>query len=164
MRISWRLCDNSEILLRSWKVWSLVVCSQRSFYVTIARKDDKKKQNTLFLQNKVDLVPNKHVLLNVPFQSTKYRKEKLCVDNKKRKNIGDLYCPTCRNEKCAHISTNKKTSFYDCKNCKACCHVLNFLFKNQKLTIILFGDDSTHCLAKEKSRDYENEKPSPFLK
>ena len=31
MRISWRLCNNSEIHLWLWKVWSLVVCSQSSF-------------------------------------------------------------------------------------------------------------------------------------
>ena len=29
---------------------------------------------------------------------------------------------------------------------------------------MLFGGDGTHCFAKKKSRDYEKEKPSPFLK
>ena len=29
---------------------------------------------------------------------------------------------------------------------------------------MLFGGDATHCFAKKASRDYENEKPSPFLK
>ena len=78
--------------------------------------------------------------------------------------IGDVYCPTCRNEKCVYISTNKTTSFYDCKKCKACCHVLNIPFKDQKSTIMLFGGDGTHCFAKKTSRDYEKEQPSPFLK
>ena len=78
--------------------------------------------------------------------------------------IGDVYCPTCRNEKCVYISTNKTTSFYDCKKCKACCHVLNIPFKDQKPTIMLFGGDGTHCFAKKTSRDYEKEQPSPFLK
>ena len=41
MRIFWWLCNNSEIHLCLWKVWSLVVCSQRSFYVIRARKDEK---------------------------------------------------------------------------------------------------------------------------
>ena len=45
IRIYWWLCSNSEILLCLWKVWSLVVCSQSSFCVTRARKDDK---NTFF--------------------------------------------------------------------------------------------------------------------
>ena len=49
MRISWLLCNNSEIHLRMWKVWSLLVGSQSSFYVTRARKDDKNRHNTFFL-------------------------------------------------------------------------------------------------------------------
>ena len=56
------------------------------------------------------------------------------------------------------------TSFYDSKKCKTCCHVLNIPFKDQKLTIILFGGDGTHCFARKTSRDYGKEKPSPFLK
>ena len=72
----------------------------------------------------MNLVPNKQLLLNVPFRSTIYRKKELCVDNKVRETIGDVYCPTCRNEKCVYISTNKTTSFYDRKKCKACCNVL----------------------------------------
>ena len=45
MRISWWLCNNSEIHLWLWKVWRLNV----SFYVTGARIDDTNWQNTLFL-------------------------------------------------------------------------------------------------------------------
>ena len=41
---------------------------------------------------------------------------------------------------------------------------LNIPFKDQKLTIMLFGGDGTLCFARETSRDYEKEKPSPFLK
>ena len=29
---------------------------------------------------------------------------------------------------------------------------------------MLFGGDGTHCFVKKTSRDYEKEKPSPFLK
>ena len=112
----------------------------------------------------MNLVPNKQLLLNVPIQSTNYRKKELCVDNKVRESIGDVYCPTCKNEKCIYISTNKTTSFYDCKKCKACCNVLNSPFKDQKPTIMLFGGDGTHCFDRKTSRDYEKGKPSPFLK
>ena len=42
MRIYGWLCSNSEIHFWQWKVWSLVVCSQSSFHVARARKDDKK--------------------------------------------------------------------------------------------------------------------------
>ena len=45
----WWLCNNSEIHLWLWKIWSLVVCSQSSLYVTKAGKDDANRQNTLFL-------------------------------------------------------------------------------------------------------------------
>ena len=82
------------------------------------------------------MLPDKQILLNAPFQSTKYRKKELVVDNKVRENVGDVYCPTCRNEKCVYLSSNKPTSFYDCKRCKACCHVLNIPFKDQKPTIM----------------------------
>ena len=107
------------------------------------------------------MLPDKQIFINVPFQSTKYRKKELCVDNKVRETIGDVYCPTCRNEKCVYISTNETTSFYDFQKCKTCCHVLNIPFREQKLTIMLFGGDGTHCFARKTSRDYG--KSSPFL-
>ena len=88
--------------------------------------------------------------------------KEFCVVN--IKTIGDVYCPTCRNEKRVYISTNKTTNFYDCKKCKACSHVLNIPFKDQKPTILLFGGDGTNCFARKTSRDYEKEKSSPFLK
>ena len=109
-------------------------------------------------------VLKKQLLLNVPFQSTKYRKKEFCVDNKVRETIVDVYCPTCRNGKCVYISRNKTTRFYDCKKCKACCNVLNIPFKDQKPTIVLFGGDGLHWFARKTSRDYKKEKPSPFLK
>ena len=103
---------------------------------------------------------DKQLLHNVLFQSTKYGKKELCVDN--IKTIGDVYCPTCGNKKCVYISTKKTTSFYDCKKCEAYCHALNIHFKDQKPTIMFFGGDGSHCFARKTSRDYE--KPSPFLK
>ena len=83
------------------------------------------------------------------------------MDNKVREAIGDVYGPTFRNEKCVYISTKKTTSFYDCKKCKACWHVLNIPFKDPKSTISMVGGDGTHYFARKASRDYE--KPSPFL-
>ena len=41
---------------------------------------------------------------------------------------------------------------------------MNIPFEEQKPTIMLFGGDGTHCFAGEMSRDYEKEKPPPFLK
>ena len=125
-------------------------------------KTSKTDKTRFFFAKK--MLPDKHFLLIVPFQSTKYRKKELCVDNKVQETIGDVYCLACRNEKCVYISTNKTTSFYDCKKCKSCCQILNITFKDQKPTIMLFGGDGTHCFPRNTSRDYEKEKPSPFLK
>ena len=110
----------------------------------------------------MNLVHNKQLILNAPFQSTKSGEKELCVDNKVRETIGDVFCPRCRNEKCVYISTNKATSFYHCKKCKACNNVLSICFKDQKSTIMLFGEDRTHRFAEKKSCDYKKEKPSPF--
>ena len=112
----------------------------------------------------MNLVPNKQLLLNVSFESFKYRKKDLCEDTKVRKTIGHVYCPISRNEKCVYISTNKTTSFYDCKKCRACCNDMNVPFKDQKQTNLLFGGDGKHCFARKTSRDYEKEKRSPLLK
>ena len=51
---------------------------------------------------------------NPIFQSTKYREKELCLDNKVQETFGDVFCPKCRNEKCAFFSTNETTNFYDC--------------------------------------------------
>ena len=112
----------------------------------------------------MNFLPDKQSLLNVPFQPTKCRKKELCMDNKIQETTGVVHCPTSRNEKCAYVSTNETTSFYDCKKCEGCCHVLNFPFKDHKPTIKSFGGDVTHCFARKTSRVYEKEKSSPFLK
>ena len=93
---------------------------QISSFVTRARKDDNNRQKTLFFAKKSTLVPNKQLLPNFPFQLTKYGKKELCVESKVQETVGDVYCPTCRNEKFVYISTNKTASLYDCKKCKAC--------------------------------------------
>ena len=132
-----------------------------SSYKSTQRRQ-KQTKRVFFARKTLNVVLNEQQLLNVPFQSTKCRKKEMCEDN--IKTIGDVYCPTCRNEKCVFISSNKTTCFYDCQKCKACCHVLNIPFKDQKPTIMLFGGDGTHCFARKTSRDYEKEKPSLFLK
>ena len=112
----------------------------------------------------MNLLPDKQLLPGVPSQSNNYRKKNLCVDNKVQETIGDVDCPTYRNGKRVYISTNKTTRFCDFKKCKACCHVLNIPFTDQKPTIMLFHSDGTHCFARKTSRDYKKVKPSPFLK
>ena len=132
-----------------------------SRYKSTERRQKQTKHAFTLLKK---MLHDKQFLLNVPFQSTKYRKKELCVDNKVREIVGDVYCPTCRNENCVYLSTNKTTSFYDFKKCKACCHVLKIPLRNQKPTMMLFGGDGTNCFARKTNCDYEKEKPSPFLK
>ena len=109
----------------------------------------------------MNLLPKKQLLPYVPFQSTKYREKDLCVDN--IQTIGDVCCPTCRNEKCVYVSTNKTTKFYDCKKCKASCHVVIFPFKekNQQLCCLA---GTVHIVLQERRVATTKKKPSPFLK
>ena len=69
-------------------------------------KTTKTDKTRFFLLKK--MLPDKQMFVKVPFQSTKYRKKELCVDNKVRETIGDVYCPSCRNEKSVYISTKKR--------------------------------------------------------
>ena len=80
--------------------------------------------------------------------------------------IGDVICPNrkCRGEKCVYITSfeeiNKST--YECKQCKACSHVLNIPFKDQKPCVTLFG--WTYCFRKKSKLDYQKEKLSPLMR
>ena len=80
--------------------------------------------------------------------------------------IEDVICPNkkCRGEKSVYITSfdenNKNT--YEFKQCKACTHVLNVLFKDQKPCVTLFG--WTYCLRKKTKLDYQKEKLSPLMR
>ena len=79
--------------------------------------------------------------------------------------IGDVICSNkkCRGEKCAHLTSfeemNKST--YQQKQCKACSHVLNIPFKEQKPCVTLFG--WTYCFRKKTKLVYQKEKLSPLM-
>ena len=134
--------------------------AQKVLFMLQSTKTDKRR---FFFAKKKDEIGSQFHFF-VPCESTKYRKRELGVDNKVQEAIEDVHCPTCSEEKCVYSSTNETTSLYDCKKCKACCHVLNKLFKDQKPTNMLFGGDGTLCFARRTSSDYEKEKPSPFFK
>ena len=53
------------------------------------------------------MLHDKKLFNKVPFQSTKYRKKELCVDNKVRETIGDVYCP--------HVETKSGFTFQPMK-------------------------------------------------
>ena len=63
-----------------------------------------------------------------------------------------------------HLSINKKSSFYYCKECKVCSLWLINPFKDQKPTYVLFGGDGILRSAKKMSRNIEKEKPSTVSK
>ena len=65
-----------------------------------------KTDKTRFFFAKKKMLPDKQLFINAPFQSTKHRRKELCVDN--IKTIGDVLCPTCRNENCVDVSTQKR--------------------------------------------------------
>ena len=79
--------------------------------------------------------------------------------------IGDVICSNkkCRGEKFVYLTSfeeiNKST--YQCKQCKACSHVLNILFKNQKPCVTSFG--WTYCFRKKTKSDYQKQKISPLM-
>ena len=86
------------------------------------------------------MLPDKQLSLNVLFQSTKYGKKELCVDDKVREIIGDVYCPTC--PKCVYLSTNKTTSFYDCKIAKPVATFWIFLLRTRNRQLCCKKDES----------------------
>ena len=79
--------------------------------------------------------------------------------------IGDVTCPNkkCRGEKSVYVTSieeiNKST--YECKQSKACSHVLNIPFKDQKPCVTLFGWN--YCFRKKTKLDYQKEKRSPLM-
>ena len=79
--------------------------------------------------------------------------------------IGDVNFPNkkCRGENSVYITSfeeiNKST--YQCKQCKACSHVLNIPFKDQKPFVTLFG--WTYRLRKKTKLGYQKKKLSPLM-
>ena len=56
------------------------------------------------------LLSGTQIFSNVPFELAKNRKKAifdLYVDNKIQEVIGDVYCPTCKNEKRVCVSINE---------------------------------------------------------
>ena len=122
------------------------------------------KTRFFFARKRWTWYPTNNYYLMPLFNQPNMERKNCASTTRYERQGGDVYCPTCRNERCVYISTNETTSFYDCKKCKACCNVLNIPFRDPKPTIMLFGGDGTHCFARKTSRDYEKGKPSPFLK
>ena len=63
------------------------------------------------LLKKTNLLPDIQLFIIVPFQSTKHRKREWWVDNEVKETIGDVFCPTSRNEKRVYSSNKKASGF-----------------------------------------------------
>ena len=78
----------------------------------------------------------------------------LYQDQSKMELIGDVICPNkkSRVEKCVYLTSfeeiNKST--YEFKQCKACSHVINIPFKDQKPCVTLLG--LTYCFRKKRQK------------
>ena len=91
-----------------------------------------KRRIFFFAKKMMNLLPNTKLFNIVSFQSTKNKKKELCVDNKVQETIGDMFCPTRRNEKCVFFSAKFP------------------------------GSMIVDCFARKTSRDHTEEKSSPF--
>ena len=80
--------------------------------------------------------------------------------------VGDVICSNkkCRGEKCVYLTSYEETnkSIYQYRQCKACSHVLNILFKGQKPCVTLFG--WTYCFRKKVKSHYQKTKFSPLMR
>ena len=79
--------------------------------------------------------------------------------------IGDMICPhkKCRGEKCVNLTMfegiNKSPN--QCKQCKACSHMLKTPFKDRKPCVTLFC--CTYCFRKKTKLNYQKEKLSLLM-
>ena len=69
-------------------------------------------------------------------------------------NIGVVFCPEryCLRHKFVKVHTWKEIdkNWYECLQCKACCHGLNMPIKDHKPKIMLFGCDVTYLFVKKR--------------
>ena len=104
-------------------------------------------------------------LIAIITSDSKLLAQVLYQDQSTMELIGEVICSNkkCRGEKCVYITNfeeiNKST--YQCKQCKACSHVLNIHSKDQKPCVTVFG--WTYCFTKKTKSDYQEEKLSPLM-
>ena len=111
MRISWWSCNNSESHLWLWKCGARLFVHKVPFMLQEHVKRTKTDKTRFFFVKKDELVTRPTIVNYCPISINEKLKKELCVDNKVQETIGDMYCPTCRNEKCVYISTIKNVWF-----------------------------------------------------
>ena len=136
MRNFWWLCNNSEIRLWLWKVWSLVFCSQNLFKLQEHVKTTKtrflfaKKRWTWYPTNNYHLATHFNQLMierKICVWTTNYqRPSELCIVQHVKMKIVFTFQPIKR-----LISTTVKSA-------------------KPAATIILLSGDGTHCFARKR--------------
>ena len=111
----------------------------------------------------MNLVPYKHLFIIALFQSTKFRKQELCVDNKVRETIGDVYFPTCRKENVFTFQPMKRLISTTVKSAKPTATLSIFLLgtRNRQLCCLVVMD---RIVLQERRVAITKKKLSPFLK
>ena len=90
---------------------SLVACSQVDSMLQELINTTHTVETRCFFAEKLNLLPDKKLLNDVPLQTAKFRKKdlfSLYVDNEIPQLIGDVPFKKCKNEQGVHISTNQK--------------------------------------------------------
>ena len=160
MQIYWWLCNNSEIHLWLWQLWSLVVCSQSSFQVTRARKNDKADQTRFFFAKKRSTwYPKNNCCSMFLFNKTNIER-KNCVWTTSRL-LGMCIVQIVEMKSVSTFQPIKRLYFTTVKSAKpaATFWIFRSGTKNRQLCCLAV---TVHIVYT--SCDYEKEKPSPFLK
>ena len=71
------------------------------------------------------------------------------MDNKVRETIGDVYCPTCRNQKCIYISTKKQLVYTNVKSTKPAAMFWIFLLRTKNRQLC-FSAVTVHIVLQER--------------
>ena len=125
-------------------------------------KADKKR--FFFARERWTWYPTNNYYLMSRFNQTSIER-KNCVWTTKYERLTEMYIVQhVKMKRVLTFQPRKQLVSTTVKKSKACCNVLNIPIKDQKPTIMLFRGDGTQCFAKRTSRNYEKEKPFPFLK
>ena len=93
-----------------------------------------KTDKPVFSPNGMNLLPDEQIFVNVLIESIIVSQKELFniyVDNKIGEIIGDVYCSTCKNEKCVYTSTNKTLVSLTVKGAKPASTCLIFHSSNK---------------------------------
>ena len=128
-------------------------------------KTTKTDKIRLSLLEKDDLGTQQTTITYCPISINQKIERKNCVRTTKYERLSEMCIVQHVEMKSSFISQPiKRLVSTTVKIAKLAATFWIFFLKDQKPTIMLFGGDGAHFFARKTSRDYEKEKPSPFLK